>query len=62
MFKRGNRQDRSLVSANGKCPLSKVSISGGLTVSPTPNLTGRSTHIDVIVLSFVFCKDRPELK
>ena len=26
---------------------------------PTPNLTGRSTDMDVIMLSFVYCKDRP---
>ena len=29
---------------------------------PTPHLTLRSTHIDIIVLSFVYCKDRPEWK
>ena len=29
---------------------------------PAPNLTGRRTHIDIIVLSFVYYEDRPEWK
>ena len=27
--------------------------------TPTPSLTGRSTHMDVVMLSFVYCEDRP---
>ena len=27
--------------------------------TPTPSLTGRSTHMDIVMLYFVYCEDRP---